>query len=99
MSKRKHKDDCCCNSCCPCCCSMNPYYMNNYGMNNGFFGSFGGNNACGQGAWDNGILEAIVFWLIACGAGLLNTNSILIILLFILYGWACDNGGSGLFGL
>lgn len=45
-----------------------------------------------------GILEAIIFWLIACGAGLLNTNSILIILLFLLYGWSC-NGCGDAFGM
>lgn len=47
---------------------------------------YGGNNlfdGAGSGIW-----EAILFWLIACGAGLLNTNSILIILLFLLYGWS-----------
>jgi hypothetical protein len=69
---------------CCCCCD-------NYG-GNGIFG--GGNGIFGGGceAW-----QAILFWLIACGAGLLNTNSILIILLFLLYGWSetncgCDNG-------
>ena len=58
-------------------------------MNNGLFGN-------GYG----GILEAIIFWLIACGAGLLNNNSILIILLFLLYGWSGDGNscGNGLFG-
>lgn len=55
-----------------CCC------CNSGGNDNGILGNF-----CGM---DNGILEAIIFWLIACGAGLLNTNSILIILLFLLYG-------------
>ena len=79
MSKKKHKDECCC--CCNqnncCCCNpCNLAYGNN--NNNGF---------CGNGCW-----EAILFWLIACGAGLLNTNSILIILLFLLYGW-CDGAG------
>lgn len=95
MSK-KHKDDCCCNCCCCtpccndcCCCCGNNYYGNygNYG-NGGLFGGFGGfGNGFGCGLW-----EAILFWLIACGAGLLNTNSILIILLFLLYGW-CDGAG------
>lgn len=68
--------------CCTCkCCCCNSCGYNNYNA--------GAN-------WDNGLLEAVVFWLIACGAGLLNTNSMLIILLFILYGWSCD-GGSGIF--
>lgn len=98
MSKRKHKDDCCCcNSCCCCtpCCST-PCCCNNSGMSN--YGGFGGYGS-GAGLWNNGILEAVVFWLIACGAGLLNTSSILIILLFILYGWSCSDGGFGLFGM
>ena len=87
MSKKKHKDDCCCCCCTPCCCNSccNSNYLNT--MNNGY-----GN----MGNWGNGILEAVIFWLIACGAGLLNTSSILIILLFLLYGWSCD--GSGIFG-
>lgn len=95
MSKKKRKDDCCCccncrqEGCCDscaccndcCCCNNN---NNNYGGGSGGFG-------CG----DNSAWEAIIFWLIACGAGLLNTNSILIILLFLLYGWSCgDNGCS-----
>ncbi|MDS0525044.1 hypothetical protein NNC19_05070 [Clostridium sp. SHJSY1] len=65
------------NSC--CCC-------NNYGGN----GMFGGDGIFGGGCemW-----QAILFWLIACGAGLLNTNSILIILLFLLYGWSETNCG------
>lgn len=87
---RKHKDkrSCCCcpcECCDPCCCSG---YMNNYG--NGGFGNIGGT---GCGLW-----EAILFWLIACGAGLLNNNSILIILLFLLYGWCGDNGCGNSFG-
>lgn len=104
MSKRKNKGcccDCCCNygymmpyganqcccNCCDCCCYP---MMNNYTQsNNGIFGG------CGCGIW-----EAIIFWLIACGAGLLNTNSILIILLFLLYGWSGNGNcqGNGLFG-
>lgn len=99
MSK-KHKDKryyycsctpcytpCCCDPCCcePCCCD--PCCNGMMNMGNGNFGN------C-----DNGILEAIIFWLIACGAGLLNTSSILIILLFLLYGWSCDGNGSGIFG-
>lgn len=60
--------------CCSCCCG------NSGGYDSGILGNFFG--------MDNGILEAIIFWLIACGAGLLNTNSILIILLFLLYGWS-----------
>jgi len=48
--------------------------------------NFGGCNGC----W-----EAILFWLIACGAGILNTSSILIILLFLLYGWS--QGGCQMF--
>lgn len=68
----KKRDKCEC--CCSCCCG------NSGGNNSGILGNF-----CGM---DNGILEAIIFWLIACGAGLLNTNSILIILLFLLYGWS-----------
>ena len=92
MSK-KHKDDsCCCNMCChPCCyytcnpCSCCcPCYQNTQNMNN---------------IWDNGILEAIIFWLIACGAGLLNTSSILIILLFLLYGWSNQGCSNGILGL
>lgn len=55
---------------CCCCCCDS----GGYGANNMFDGE-------GCGIW-----EAIIFWLIACGAGLLNTNSILIILLFLLYG-------------
>ncbi|MDD5794391.1 MAG: hypothetical protein PUD42_06465 [Clostridiales bacterium] len=64
-------------------------YNNNYG-NNGIFGG------CNNGCW-----EAIIFWLIACGAGLLNTSSILIILLFLLYGWSGNGCGcqNGLFGI
>lgn len=63
---------------CECCCACS---CGNYGGNDsGILGNFAG--------MDNGILEAIIFWLIACGAGLLNTNSILIILLFLLYGWS-----------
>ena len=99
MSK-KHKDEryycCSCTPCytpgyydpaCyePCCCD--PCCNGMMNMGNGNFGN------C-----DNGILEAIIFWLIACGAGLLNTSSILIILLFLLYGWSCDGNGSGIFG-
>lgn len=89
MSKKKSKKKCC--ACCvrPCCdknscCCQNMCGYNNYANNNMGFGG------CDNGAW-----EAIIFWLIACGAGLLNTNSILIILLFLLYGWSCDgNFGS-----
>lgn len=80
MSKCKHKDDCCCcytPCCCNSCCNSN--YSNT--MNNGF-----GN----MGNWDNGIFQAVIFWLIACGAGILNTSSILIILLFLLYGWSSE---------
>ena len=97
MSKRKHDDEYyCCQMvpCCNCCCSNNPGYG---GLGN--FGGFGGfGNSCGNNNWNNGILEAIIFWLIACGAGILNNNSILIILLFLLYGWSCNDGGFGLFG-
>ncbi|MCR4943274.1 MAG: hypothetical protein K5986_02195 [Clostridium sp.] len=85
MSKHKDKRGCCCKCCDSCCCSSG--YMNNYG---GFGNIFGGS---GCGFW-----EAILFWLIACGAGLLNTNSILIILLFLLYGWCGDNGCQNSFG-
>ncbi len=87
MSKKKHRDECCCcESCCcePCCCQScccQPYGAQG---NNGLLGGFNGGF---NGGW-----EAIVFWLIACGAGLLNTNSILIILLFILYGWSLGCG-------
>lgn len=80
-------DPCCCDPCCcdPCCCNA---------MMNNPYGNMGN-----MGNWNNGILEAIIFWLIACGAGLLNNCSILIILLFLLYGWSCDGGyGSGIFG-
>ena len=55
-----------------CCCCCD----SGYGTNNMIDGAGGG------------IWEAIIFWLIACGAGLLNTNSILIILLFLLYGFS-----------
>ncbi|MBE6048218.1 MAG: hypothetical protein E7213_07455 [Clostridium sp.] len=82
----KHKDK---RSCCKyeysnnnCC---NPCSSGNNMMN----GIFGGT---GCGLW-----EAIIFWLIACGAGLLNNNSILIILLFLLYGW-CGDGCGNSFG-
>jgi len=81
MSKRKHKDD----SCCVSMCCMN----NNCGCCSG---GYGRNDGFGFG---NGILEAILFWLIACGAGLLNNSSILIILLFLLYGWSCNSGCGG----
>lgn len=83
MSKRKRKDECCCSCCTPCCCT--PCCNTNRG-----FGNF-------AGEFDNGLLIAIVFWLIACGAGILNTSSILIILLFILYSWT--NERDGLFGM
>lgn len=86
MSKHKDKRSCCCECYEPCytvcynpCCSGND--MNNNSSN----GIFGGT---GCGLW-----QAILFWLIACGAGLLNTNSILIILLFLLYGWSGDGFG------
>ena len=59
--------------------------MHNDGLSKGILGC------------NNGILEAILFWLIACGAGLLNNKSILIILLFLLYGWSSDN--NNLFGM
>ena len=55
-----------------CCCEGNSGY-----------GANGILDGAGCGIW-----EVILFWLIACGAGLLNTNSILIILLFLLYGWS-----------
>ena len=42
---------------------------------------------------DNGPIEAILFWLIACGSGLLNNNSVLIVLLFLLFGFSNDNLG------
>lgn len=84
MSKKKHRDECCCcETCCcyePCCCQSSCCQPYGYQGNNGFLGGF-------NGGW-----EAIIFWLIACGAGLLNTNSILIILLFILYGWSQNCG-------
>ena len=80
MSKKKHRNECyscCCEPCCyePCCC-CEPCCCNQQSMM--------GNNFMGC----NGCWEAILFWLIACGAGLLNTSSILIILLFLLYGWS-----------
>ena len=86
MSKHKDKKSCCCPcECCNPCCTGNNMMMGN---GNGA-GNFFGGTACG-------LWEAILFWLIACGAGLLNTNSILIILLFLLYGWSgncgCGNG-------
>ncbi|MGG7178664.1 hypothetical protein ACQPU1_13770 [Clostridium paraputrificum] len=94
MSKRKKRrdnccsccDSCCCNDCCcnDCCCDDCCCFSG--GNNNG--GLFGGGGFCG--GW-----EAIIFWLIACGAGLLNTNSILIILLFLLYGWSSDGNNCG----
>lgn len=95
MSKHRDKESCCCcdpccNPCCnPCCCNPCCGGGNNMGSN-GFLGGFGG--ACG-------IWQAILFWLIACGAGLLNNNSILIILLFLLYGWSGDCGCGNGFGL
>lgn len=61
---------------CCCCCDSG------YGV--GGSDIFGGD---GCGIW-----AVIIFWLIACGAGLLNNNSILIILLFLLYG--CSGEGS-----
>lgn len=85
MSKHKDKGSCCCNQCCNPCCPGN-----NMMGNNGINGIFGGT---GCGLW-----QAIIFWLIACGAGLLNTNSILIILLFLLYGWSGDCGCGNSFG-
>lgn len=90
MSKHKDKGSCCCCQCYdPCCC--NPCCPSNNMMgNNGINGIFGGT---GCGLW-----QAIIFWLIACGAGLLNTNSILIILLFLLYGWSGDCGCGNGFG-
>ena len=81
MSKKKRNDNCCCqccnnqccnNQCCDCCCNDCCCCSNN--------------NLGAALGLDNGAWEAIIFWLIACGAGLLNTNSILIILLFLLYG-------------
>jgi len=57
-----------------CCCEGN----SGYGANGIFDGE-------GCGIW-----AVILFWLIACGAGLLNNNSILIILLFLLYGCSQD---------
>lgn len=90
MSKKKRRRDrccSCCNDCCDPCC--NPCCNDcccSGGNNDG--GLFGGMGNCGG-------LEAIIFWLIACGAGLLNTNSILIILLFLLYGWSGDGNGCG----
>ena len=94
MSKHKDKGSCCCCQCYdPCCCNQccNPCCPGNNMMgNNGINGIFGGT---GCGLW-----QAIIFWLIACGAGLLNTNSILIILLFLLYGWSGDCGCGNSFG-
>lgn len=93
MSKHKDKGSCCCCQCYdPCCCNpccSGNNMMGNNGMN-GINGMFGGT---GCGLW-----QAIIFWLIACGAGLLNTNSILIILLFLLYGWSGDCGCGNGFG-
>lgn len=86
MSKHKDKRSCC-NCCDVCCCNPCCSGNNNMMGNNGMNGIFGGT---GCGLW-----EAIIFWLIACGAGLLNNNSILIILLFLLYGWSGDCGGCG----
>lgn len=59
------------------------------------------NSGNGCGGFGTECWEAIIFWLIACGAGLLNTSSILIILLFLLYGWSSNNNscGNGLFGM
>ena len=81
MSKKKKS--CCCD-CCDCCCnSYYPYYgYNNCGCNNYGYNNYGyGNNSGVFGGCNNGCWEAILFWLIACGAGILNTSSILIILL------------------
>lgn len=65
-----------------CCCCMN--------NSSGPLGGLLGNDS-------DGLIEAVIFWLIACGAGLLNNRSILIILLFLLYGFGDDN--FGLFGM
>lgn len=73
-----------------CCCCCVPNYMNN--SPNSYLG-----NCCeqtGSVCW-----EAIIFWLIACGAGLLNTSSILIILLFLLCGSSGDCCSNNLFGM
>ena len=86
MSKRKHcrekKYDDCC--CCePVCCEP---------MGNACCGTgniFGGLNSC---------ITPIIFLLIACASGLLNSNcSVLIILLFLLCGGCFGNmfGGDG----
>lgn len=106
MSKH-HKDKgsygCCCECCNPCCdpcCDpcCNPCCSGNNMMGNGGFGGFGGFGGNFLGGTACGLWEAILFWLIACGAGLLNTNSILIILLFLLYGWSGDCGCGNGFG-
>lgn len=90
MSKKKRRKDnyCCCECCDPCnCCNCCDCCYDDC--------CCGSNNNNGMGC---GILEAIIFWLIACGAGLLNTNSILIILLLLLYGWSCGSCGFDGFG-
>ena len=85
MSKKKH-NKCCCQECCcePCCC--NNAVANNAG---GCGNIFGGLNNC---------VAPIIFLLIACASGLLNSNcSVLIILLFLLCGGCFGNmfGGDG----
>ena len=93
MSKRKHRrerNNCCCEPMCcePMCCEpmcCEPVGNDCCGTGN----IFGGLNSC---------ITPIIFLLIACGSGLLNSNcSVLIILLFLLCGGCFGNifGGDG----
>lgn len=84
MCKHKHhKHDCCC-TCCSCCKKEKEE-----SMTKGY-----SDMPCCTCDKGNGPIEAILFWLIACGSGLLNNNSVLIILLFLLFGFSGDNLGS-----
>lgn len=94
MSKKKKREE---NSCCCCmneCCCQNQCCCENQCCCN--------NNSCGT---NDGWLSALIFLVVACGAGLLNNcNSFLIILVFLLCGSSIPGltngcgGGCGLFG-
>lgn len=83
--RRRRRDNCCCEPVCcePMCCEpmcCEPQPCCGGGN------IFGGMNSC---------ITPIIFLLIACGAGLLNNNcSVLIILLFLL----CGGSFGSLFG-
>ncbi|MGL5151493.1 MAG: hypothetical protein ACRC7N_13080 [Clostridium sp.] len=52
-------------------------------------------NSCGDSCLGfpvNECFQPFIFWLIACGAGLINNKSILIILLVLLCGNGCGCG-------